>query len=104
MEVRLSGRDIAHAESINVSANGIYFSSSQFIETLTKVQITLLLPDEDGADSREHEIKCEGVVVRTEPEKESGGNGTYDIACYFTSISVDDKEKLETYILKQLAF
>ncbi len=104
MEIRLSGKDIAHAESINISANGIYFTSNLFIEPLTKLQITLLLPREDSLGGSEDKVICEGVVVRTEPEAREEGRDSYDIACYFTSITEDHREKLETYILRQLAF
>lgn len=100
MQIQLSGHDLAHTESINVSANGVYFSSPQFIPTLTRLAITLVLPGDKG---RRHEVVCEGVVVRTEPEAPSDAS-SYQVACAFTSISRSDQERLESYILAQLAF
>ncbi len=103
MEVKLSGKDYARVESLNVSANGVYFTSPTHIPLLTKLMINLALPG-SGGPGRGREVACEGVVVRTEPETPRDDQGTYEIACYFTSISDDDQEQLETYILGQLAF
>ncbi|MEE9268816.1 MAG: PilZ domain-containing protein [Candidatus Krumholzibacteria bacterium] len=105
MEVKLSGRDYERVESINVSANGVYFSSPQHIAPLTKLGITLILPENtDGTSGEGHEVFCEGVVVRVDPETPSDNQDDYEIACFFTSISEKDKGFLESYILHQLAF
>ena len=104
MEVRISGSECARAESINVSANGVYFLSDAYIPVLTKLQIALQLPAaEVDAEARGiREVVCEGVVVRSEPEEEEKGRSRYEIACYFTSVADKDKEYLESYILKQV--
>jgi len=105
MEVKLSGKDCGHVESINVSANGIYFASKSYIAPLTRVEIVLVLPDPSaGQAGRTREVVCEGVVVRTEPESPSEGVSRYDIACFFTSINQTDRSHLESYILGQLSF
>lgn len=105
MQVRLEGRDLSHAESVNVSANGVYFSSTSHIPLLSKLRITLLLPDPSSKPkSADREVVCDGIVVRTEPEAPRPGQKHYEIACYFTSISPRDQDLLEAYILGQLAF
>jgi len=104
MEVRIGEVGAAQVESINVSANGVYFSSSKFIPVLTRLDITLDLPGAKGAKGRGQSVVCSGVVVRTEPETESPGVSSYEVACYFTSIDNSDKDTLEAYILKQVAF
>ena len=103
MEVKLSGDDYTRVESINVSANGVYFTSAVYIPTLTKLQITLLLP-ESGNAAASNEVTCEGVVVRTDPDTPSEDPSEYEVACYFTSISETSRGHLESYILNQLAF
>jgi hypothetical protein len=100
MEITL-GNDRAHAESLNVSANGVYFASTTFIAPLTRLRITLELPGDAGAKSR---VACDGVVVRTEPEVEAPGGGEYEVACYFTEISEPDRSRLEKYILSHVPF
>lgn len=99
MEITL-GEDRAHAESLNVSANGVYFASGTFIPLLTKLRITLELPEDGGKRSR---VSCDGVVVRTEPEAEVA-DGSYEVACYFTDIAERDRERLESYILRNVPF
>ena len=103
MEVKLGGADFGQLKTINVSANGVYFSSPGFIAPLTRLEITLLIPEKlDGTSGKKREVTCEGVVVRTDPPAESKDVAEYDVACYFTSISEGDRETLERYILKQV--
>ena len=102
MEVRI-GEDTARVQSMNVSANGVYFTSDTHIPLLTKLRITLVLPEGDDA-SRTHNVACDGVVVRVEPEEPQAGGDEYHVACYFTSILDQDKEHLESYILRQVSF
>ncbi|UCG51393.1 MAG: PilZ domain-containing protein [Candidatus Latescibacterota bacterium] len=105
MEIKLSGKDCGRLETINVSANGVYFSSPEFIAPLTRLEITLVLPENtETPAAAKREVACEGVVVRTEPEREETDRDRYDVACYFTSITESDREHLESYILSQLAF
>ena len=100
MEITL-GADRAAAESLNVSANGVYFASRAFIPLLTRLRITLELPEESGTASR---VSCDGVVVRTEPEAEAASVREYQVACYFTEISDADRRRLESYILRHVPF
>ena len=105
MEVKLGGQDFGKLKTINVSANGVYFSSPGFIAPLTRLEIILLIPDKlDGTSAKKREVSCEGVVVRTEPAAESKDVAEYDVACYFTSITEHDRAHLESYILTQLSF
>jgi c-di-GMP-binding flagellar brake protein YcgR len=104
MEIRISDVDTARVESINVSANGVYFLSNKYIPELTRLDITLDLPTVKDQRARGKSVVCSGVVVRTDPPEEQPGVAEYEIACYFTSIADSDKETLESYILKQVAF
>jgi len=105
MEVKLSGKDCGNVETINVSANGVYFSSRTFVAPLTRLEIVLLLPGigEGGAKDK-RQVVCEGVVVRSEPVGEEEKPAQYEIACYFTSINEKDRSDLESYILSTLTF
>jgi hypothetical protein len=105
MELKLSGRDFGRLETINVSANGVYFKSPSYIAPLTRLEIVLLLPDAAARSAgAKREVSCEGVVVRTQPEAPESGASHYDIACFFTAISEADRTHLESYILNQLTF
>jgi len=101
MEIQV-GADAERVESLNVSANGVYFASPRYIAPLTRLRVVLDLP---GAKGRaKANVSVDGVVVRTEPEEESSGVDQYEIACYFTSISNGDRETLESYILTHVPF
>jgi hypothetical protein len=78
--------------------------SNKYIPELTRLDITLDLPTVKDQKARGKSVVCSGVVVRTEPPEEQPGVAEYEIACYFTSIADSDKETLESYILKQVAF
>ncbi len=105
MEVKLGGKDFGRLETINVSANGVYFTSPSYIAPLTRLEIVLVLPDTIGKRSgTKREVVCEGIVVRTEPEAPPHNHAHYDIACFFTAISETDRAHLESYILSQLTF
>jgi len=93
------GEDAAHVETVNVSASGVYFTSTTFIEPLTKLRVTLDIPAEPGKSGG---LVCDGVVVRTEPEAHEDGVTEYQVACYFTDVS--DTERLEKYILSNAPF
>jgi c-di-GMP-binding flagellar brake protein YcgR len=102
MEIAVHGGTTS-VESLNVSANGVYFATRYFIPVLTRLRITLDLAGE-GKGARSTSVACDGVVVRTEPEFEDPAVDEYSVACYFTSISERDREALETYILKHVPF
>ena len=105
MEIKVGGESESRAETINVSANGVYFTSKTYIAPLTRLQITLMLPGGHGsARADRREVVCDGVVVRIDPESPAPGAGEYEVACYFTSITHEDQDQLESYILNQLAF
>jgi len=100
MEISIGGDSAARVEGLNVSSNGVYFTSKKHIPLLTKLSITLDLQVTKGEKSKN--VECDGVVVRTEPEFEDTAINEYAVACYFTSIS--DLETLEAYILKHVPF
>ncbi len=105
MEIKLGGESGARAETINVSANGVYFISKTHIALLTRLQITLMLPGSpEGPKSALREVVCDGIVVRIDPEGPRPDQDEYEVACYFTSITDKDQDHLESYILNQLAF
>jgi len=95
------GEDAADVKSLNVSASGVYFTSSKYIEPLTKLRVTLDLPDSDDTTSGSV-VACDGVVVRIEPDVQDPAVTEYEVACYFTDVS--DPAALETYIVRHVPF
>jgi len=76
----------------NLSCVGTYCRVSKYIPPFTKISIKLSLPINSG--NKEHRVECNGVVVRTDDEKEGG----FNIAVFFNQIRDTQKEKLSEYI------
>ena len=88
-------------KTLNISTNGVYFLSPRFIEPLTKVSFEILLPKEKGGGSKQP-IRCEGIVVRAEPEKKDPSISSYNIAVFFTALSDSSLKSLARFIQERL--
>ncbi len=81
-------------ETKNISASGAYFTTDKPMPLMSRVIITLLIPEGEGKNSK---IKCGGTVVRTVPTT------LQDRTCYETAIFFDDiTEKTKNTILKHI--
>ena len=81
-------------ESVNLSSGGICCSVRAFMEPLTKVGLTLLLPSFGRKGKKTQVVTCNGVVVRCE----SHAGQEFELACAFTDIKKEDKTLIEEYI------
>jgi hypothetical protein len=84
------------ASTINISANGVYFTCNRYIEPLTKLGMHLVLGGE--SDEEIESIDVQGVVVRVEPDDPDAAVDTWDIACYFTDSTPEFRERLGRYV------
>jgi hypothetical protein len=86
-------------ESLNLSAEGVYCTTPRYIAPLTRLELTLLIPN-DGDDPRggKRVVRCEAVAVRSYPERESTSCRAYELACYFTSMEEDDRRALREFL------
>lgn len=82
-------------ESINLSSGGIRAAVRSYVEPLTKVGLTLLLPSFGPRGRKTQVISCNGVVVRC--QQPTPGED-YDLACAFTDVKKEDKVLIEEYI------
>jgi len=94
-----AGPGEAQGETLNISTNGVYFRSPYFIEPLTKVELTLMIPH----DGKEQPVNCNGIVVRVEPERETPDVDSYNIAVFFTSLPKQSEKILASYIMSKLS-
>lgn len=88
---------------LNISTNGVYFRSPYFMEPLTKVQLRLLMPEQDQTSVKETTITCDGVVVRVVPEREDTSVSSYEVAVFFTNVPESSQETLANYIKSRLS-
>jgi PilZ domain len=83
-------------ESQNISASGVYCTSSHFMAPLSKVQLTLVLPRLPGRSAQEL-VKCEGIVVRCDVI-ERRGNPSYELACMFSDLDVPRRALIDEFV------
>ncbi|MFQ5601057.1 MAG: PilZ domain-containing protein [Candidatus Krumholzibacteriia bacterium] len=104
LQIELSldpGQPSESSSTINISTNGVYFTSKHHLEPLTKLGLRLLLPGED-TDGEPDALDVQGVVVRVEPEEPSDDVDHYEVACYFTDCSPEFRERLGRYVQSNL--
>jgi hypothetical protein len=104
VELELSGDAVGGegallTESLNLSTEGVYCTSPRYIAPLTKLELTLMVPWEDAQGrTGKRGIRCEAVTVRSYPERESPNCKSYEVACYFTSMTEEDRETLRDFL------
>lgn len=81
------------ADTINISASGIYCQSDSPMPLFREIVIKIKLPDKKDI------IECSGVVVRCE---KVSGKERYNLAIFFEDISSKDKENLSGYLERKL--
>jgi hypothetical protein len=108
IEVPLDMKDPAaagesvRASTVNLSAGGFYCRIPFFVPVLTKLKVTMAVPVTDAAGKEEdHAITCEGMVVRTVPEKPDPDVDTYEIGCFFSDIDDYDRLVIEQYLAEK---
>ena len=102
IELRLeSGAASESSSTLNISSNGVYFTSRRFVAPLTKLGLRLLLPGETPG-APEQAVDCQGVVVRCVPEEPQETVNRYEVACYFTDTSEEFKDRISAYVQKHL--
>jgi PilZ domain len=88
-------QDGAALETINLSAGGMFCTSSTFIAPMTRMALQMRLPGHDAG----RPIEGEAVVVRTDPSSASPAPpGGYRIALYFSRLGDDDRRALQTFL------
>jgi hypothetical protein len=87
-------------ETRNISCAGAYCRVSKYVEPMTRVEITLLLPLKKGQKITTRKITCRGVVVRTEGIP---GSEDFYTAIFFSDILPKDSRTLAQFVEASLA-
>lgn len=87
-------------ETRNISRSGAYCRVSKYLEPMTRLKVTLLLPVKKEARLVTKKIVCSGVVVRVEniPFEEA-----FNIAIFFNDIKPGDSRALADHVQGVLA-
>ena len=82
-------------ETKNISCSGAYCRVNKFLEPMSKMQITLLIPFKRAGKATTKKVICGGVVVRTENIPEGDG---FNTAIFFNDIHPRDSRFLADYV------
>ncbi|HUK62438.1 MAG TPA: PilZ domain-containing protein [Dongiaceae bacterium] len=82
-------------ETRNISASGLYCLSPHYLAPLSKVDLTLVLPD-GGRSAAGRLLQCEAVVVRCQAAPES--RRRYELACSFLGLPETQRRLLAEYV------
>ncbi|MBU1852826.1 MAG: PilZ domain-containing protein [Candidatus Omnitrophica bacterium] len=85
-------------ETVDMSPSGIYCRITRLLPLMSKIEVVLLLTSKSN---RRHtrKIRCQGVVVRSEPIiLKDTEKAHYNVAIFFTSISKRDQKTIASYL------
>ena len=85
---------VARMVARNLSAGGLYCTSSQDFPEMTRLAVRLMLP----VDGETRPVDLEAVVVRREEFNNHGGEPRYEFALYFTNVAETTRRQLEAYL------
>jgi len=78
----------------DLSCVGAYCHITKYIPPFTKIAIKLSLPIRTKCGGRKYDVKCKGVLVRTEDEEKGG----FNIAIFFNEIKEYQKKIISQYV------
>jgi len=104
---RLTLRSTSPAEgasemsTTDLSLGGAHVVASRFVPLMTRVEVTLLLPPEEGIESGPRPVRAEAVVVRVHPPAPESEVEYYQIALFFSHMEQRDRNALARYLSSQ---
>ncbi len=103
MTIRSSaaGEGAAEMATTNLSLGGAHVISRRFLPLMTRVEVALLLPPEDGPGTRPRPVRAEAVVVRVAPSEHSPASERYEMALFFSRMDAPDRTALARYLSSQ---
>lgn len=84
-------------ESQNISASGVYCTSSHYLAPLSKVALTIVLPKLPGGRGAKELIKCNGIVVRCDSTAKKADR-SYELACMFSGLDESRRRLIEEFV------
>ncbi len=90
-------REVIKAETLDLSASGVYCTLSKFVPVMSKLDLHFALPNDAGS------IHCTGVIVRVDPPNAQPGRDNYEAAIFFSDLPEKDRHAIETFVQSRLA-
>ena len=82
----------------NLSAGGLYCTSSADFPEMTRLAVRLELPLNGDPGGEYRALDLEAVVVRREEVRSSSGEPRYRLGLFFTRIDDDARRQLDHYV------
>ena len=93
------GGVVARMVASNLSAGGLYCTSSADFAEMTRLAVRLLLPIKRGANGETETLDLEAVVVRRrELPVHASGETRYELALFFTTIEDHVRQQLVGFL------
>ena len=94
-----TGGVVARMVARNLSAGGLYCTSSANYEEMTRLAVRLMLPIRGSRNGDTQALDVEAVVVRRRELPESGaGEPRYELGLFFTSIDDESRERIVDFL------
>jgi len=85
-------------ESQNISASGVYCTSPHYLAPLSKVALTIVLPNRAAPSGSQRLLKCDGVVVRCLQAARGPRPHAYELACSFLGLENRHRALIEEFV------
>jgi c-di-GMP-binding flagellar brake protein YcgR len=92
------GDQALSVSSLNIGAGGVYVEVPRFIEPLTKLSLSMMIPGPTPEEEASL-VETEAIVVRVLPERPDPRVNRYEIACAFLDLSDEHRDIVNRYIL-----
>jgi hypothetical protein len=82
----------------NLSAGGLYCTSTADFPEMTRLAVRLMLPGDDDERDAAQPVDVEAVVVRREELSSTNGDPRYRLALFFTKVDDDARRRLAGFV------
>ena len=101
LTLRSTSSGAGEMSTTDLSLGGAHVIASRFLPLMTRVEVTLLLPPEEGIDSGPRPVRVEAVVVRVHPSEAQPTVEHYEVALFFSRMEQRDRSALSRYLTSQ---
>jgi len=99
---RIAGDEVsAECETVDLSVKGLSCWTERSLPLFVKVRITLMIPSPLRSANHRNSprpVECEGIVIRSDQEKDPGDGNRYHTAIFFNHIADDAMDMIQRYV------
>lgn len=92
------GGVVARMVASNVSAGGLYCTSTADFPEMTRLSVRLMLPVDQSRPGETRALDLEAVVVRREKVNSQTGEARFRLGLFFTKIDDNAREHLTSFV------